>query len=76
MTMTTDRQIRALLAEQDGSDLLMAAICQRALGELDADAIAHYSHPGDIARAVTMTPAEARIQCARVTADAEAMHAS
>lgn len=72
-TTVTDSQIDALLSEQDGGDLLMTAICLRALDQLDSDALARFSHPAEAAPALTMTVSDARAECARVIADAQAM---
>lgn len=78
----TDAQIRTLYRAADG-DTEMAAIAERALDELhltarDDDPCGAYGRYPDHAavdRALAMTVREARAECARVIADAEAQSA-
>lgn len=65
----TDSQIRKLRKEAESAgDLLMAMICVRALGDDMEDA----EDGTDGAEAREMTVEQARAECARVCADAEA----
>lgn len=71
----TNQQIRALRTEAaEAGDLLQVAICDWALGEVDADDIAERDvlDPADRSRVLAMSVHEARVACARVIAAAEA----
>ena len=71
----TDQQIEALRAEAAAAgDLEQAAICDWALGHADAGDIEERDtlEPSEQARVLAMTPEQARAECARVIAAADA----
>ena len=75
----TDRHIEALLLrEQDGGNLLMTAVCMRALDKLsvasstrDVPRTLRINDATIVSLVMRMTVDEARAACARVIADAE-----